>query len=181
MVGRKRSTSFFDAQKLVRSLGDVLDSLPSEEDRQQIISNLEHLIIFLSDLKSRLEAIPTQADSTLARVALDRLKALFEDAKANPALGATVGIRPVERHQKASSITTDEIERARSTVARFDALPIGQIRDALEKMNARELQSVAAALGIRASQRAAREALSHQIATRITNTRGYRSLRDGES
>ena len=50
---------------------------------------------------------------------------------------------------------------------------------ALNELSARDLKAVASVMGVRSNQRTSRDALAHQIATKITNTRGYRSLRDG--
>jgi hypothetical protein len=64
-------------------------------------------------------------------------------------------------------------------IERFESLPIDQLRTALSELSGRDLKAVASLLGIRSSQRTSHDALSHQIATKITNTRGYLSLRDG--
>jgi hypothetical protein len=137
------------------------------------------LIRFLSDLKTRLEGIPSHQDAGAARTAVDKLRALFVDATSNPILGAALGIKATEPRQKQPTITSDEVERAKSAIAQFDSLTIDEIRAALERMSVRELQNVASAIGVRATQRTARDTLVHQVATKITNTRGYRSLRSG--
>jgi len=179
MATKKRGSAFFDAEKFTQRLGELIDALPSDADKQQVVSQLETLIRFLSDLKTRLESIPSHQDAGAARVALDKVRALFVEAKSNPVLGAALGVKATEPRQKQPTITSEEIERARSAIAQFDSLPIDEIRSALERMSVRELQSVADAIGVRATQRTARDKLVHQVATKITNTRGYRSLRDG--
>jgi hypothetical protein len=141
-------------------------------------AGLEALIQFLSELKTRLESIPTYQDAGAARTAVDGLTELFAEAKSNPMLGAAIGIKPAAPRQRPPTITSEEIGRAKSAIARFESLPIDEIRTALDEMSVRDLQGVANAIGIR-TQRLGRETLAHQVATKITNTRGYRSLRDG--
>jgi hypothetical protein len=178
MTAKKRSSAFFEAQKFAQHLGELIDALPSGANKQQVVSQLEALIQFLSDLKTRLESIPTHQDAGAARTAVDKLTALFAEAKSNPVLGAAIGIKVTGPRRRPPAITSDEVGAAKSAIARFESLPIDEIRTALDGMSVRDLQCVANALGIRTT-RAARETLVHQVATKITNTRGYRSLRDG--
>ena len=179
MAGKKRVNAFFDAQKFTRVLSELVGTLPSEVDKQRILSQLETLILFLSDLKARIQNIPTQQDTSQVRNALQNLTTLFDQAKASPVLSSSLGIKATPPRVSPPTATTDEIDRAKAAIARFESLTIDEIRSSLGAMNSRDLQAVAVAIGVRTSQRTAREALVHQIATKITNTRGYRSLRDG--
>jgi hypothetical protein len=179
MGGKKRGGGFFDGDKFAQNLGALLDELPSESSRQQVVSQLEALIQFLSDLKARLALIPTREDAGAARKALDELAYLFAQAKSNSVLGAAVGIRTARQRAKPQTITSEEIEEAKSAIARFESLPTDQLRGSLSELSGRDLKAVANILGIRSTQRTSRDSLSHQIATKISNTRGYRSLRDG--
>jgi hypothetical protein len=180
-MARRNRRAFFEAENFAKYLGELIDSLPAEPDRQQVVSQLETLIQFLSTLKSRVEGIPTQQDALTARAAIDRLQALFIQAKSNPILAAAVGMKITSPRQSPPPITPEEVERANSAISRFESLPIDQLRAALEEMNVRDLQAVANAVGVRTNRRTAREALVHQVATKITTARGYRSLRDGTS
>jgi hypothetical protein len=179
MAEKKPRREFFDATKFVQSLGTLIDALPSEESRQQVVSQLEALIGFLSDLKGRLAAVPTQGDAIGARKALDEVASLFAQVKSNPILSGAIGISTRPQRTKQSTTTTEDIDRAKVAIARFESLPIDQLRTSLSELSARELKAIGNVLGIRSTQRTSHESLSHQIATKITNTRGYRSLRDG--
>ena len=176
---RRRPSGFFKAQVFTRSFRTLLDSLPSEADRQRTASELDALIQFLTDLKERLTAIPSRDDAIGARAALDRLDAWFAAAKGNPIVAAAIGVKPTAARPKPVPLRSEAIERAKATLARFDPLPIDELRTALNQMAPRELQSVASVIGIRTTQRAAHDAVAHQIATKITNTRGYKSLKEG--
>src|SRR5260370_19529829 len=153
MAKKKGSSAFFQAEKFSQSLGGLIDALPSESDRQQVVSQLQILIQFLTTLKTRLETIPTQQDAGAARTAIDKLASLFAEARSNPIIGAAVGIRSTARRSKPPAITSEDIDRAKSAIARFQSLPIYQIRSALDRMSVRDLQAVAKAMGIRTGQR----------------------------
>jgi len=178
---RKSGGAFFQAEKFGKSLGELVDSLPTEANRQEIVSQLGALIQFLSTLKNRLEEIPTQQDAWAARAAIDRLQSLFTQAKSSPILGAALGVKATLPRQRPMAITPEEVERANLAISQFESLTSDELRAALDRMNARDLQAVANAMGMKTTARTAREALVHQVATKITNTRGYRSLRDGTS
>lgn len=175
----KTDGGFFKAQAFTQSLRTLLASLPSDAEKQQVSSQLDALIRFLTELRERLTSIPSQDDATAARAALDRLDAWFASAKGNPVVAAAVGVKPRAVRAKPAPFSSDDAERARAAIARFDTLPIDELRNALNGMLPRELQSVASAMGIRTTRRSTHDALAQQIATKITNSRGYRSLRDG--
>jgi hypothetical protein len=180
MPSKKRDGAFFEGEKFLKGLGELIDALPSDAETQRIVVELETLIQFLSDLKARLQSLPTHQDAGAARTAVDTLTELFIQAKSNPVVGAAIGIKAAGPRQKQPMITSEDVERAKSAITQFDSLPIDEVRAALEAMSTRDLQGVADSIGIRTA-RTARETLVHQVATKITNTRGYRSLRDGAS
>lgn len=176
---KRKSTAFFDAGKFAKSLSELIESLPSREAKEQIDSQLSELIQFINTLQSRVREIPTQQDAATTRIAIKSLENLFLQIKSNPILATATGSKAVSPRQKPLEISQEEIDRANITIARFDSLSIDQLRGALTETNLRELEAIASALGVRTSRRMAREAMVQQIATRITNTRGYRNLRDG--
>ena len=152
MPKRSRAT-FFEAEKFASRLRELVDTLPTEQDRTRIASELEVLIQFLGMLKSHLQSVPTQQDALATRNAIDQLVSLFVRAKTNPLLASAFGMESKPPRPKSPAITPDEIERANSAISKFDSLPIDQLRSTLEAMDTRDLQAVAGALGVRTSSR----------------------------
>ncbi len=74
-----------------------------------------------------------------------------------------------------------ELGKARVTLQELEALPVDEIRRRLEGGSTplTELRAVASLLGIRPVKKLSRDALSHQIAMKIANYRGYQQLRIG--
>ena len=180
MKERRGGKGSFDADGFVKQLARLVEQLPSAADKQRSAATLDAVIQFLADVKERIVSIPTEDEAKSTKLALDELSALFERAKANPLLAAAIGIRtPVPRTSNTLP-SGEEIESAKRAIAQFDELPIDQLRLALENKSLSELKALAMELGVRSTQRTSHEGLSHQIATRITNTRGYRSLRNGD-
>jgi hypothetical protein len=178
-MATKKSGDFFKGLSFTKGLRALLDSLPSESERRQIDAQLQTLIDFLTDLRHRLSNIPSREDAAASRAAVDQLDALFAQAKSNPFLATALGVKVTASRRKPAPVSSDDISRARSTLARLQTLTLHEIRATLNPMARIELQAVASALGIRGTQRSTHESLVQQVATKITNTRGYRSLRDG--
>jgi hypothetical protein len=169
----------FDPDEFVRHLGRLVESLPSSEEQHRNAAAIDAIIRFLVDMKQRLATVPTQEEAKSIRLALDGLSALFAKAKSNPVIAAAVGMRPPTLRPTTPVVSADDIENARRAIAQFDELPIDQLRLALADKSLSELKGLATELGLRSTKRTSHESLAHQIATRITNTRGYRSLRKG--
>jgi hypothetical protein len=147
MTRKKRSGALLDAQRFAQSLNGLIDALPSATEKQQIISQLEILIQFLNDLETRIKTMPTNQDAGEARTAIEELATLFVRAKSNPVLAATIGNKATASRQRPPASTPEEIDRAKSGIARFDSLPMDEVRAALGRMSVRDLQSVAIAMG----------------------------------
>ena len=178
-MATSKTRDFFKAKAFAKSLQSLIDSLPSASERQEIDSQLGTIINFLTDLRKRLNGIPSQEEATSAREAIDRLDSIFAQAKDSPFLSATLGIRATARRPKPAKPSAEDVERAKSTLTELETLSIDELRPALQRLSPQALKSVASSLGMRPSQRTAQETLVHQVATKITNTRGYRRLRDG--
>lgn len=101
-------------------------------------------------------------------------------ARTNVALAAALGIAAPKVSRPAHIVTPEERSRAASLLRDLQALSIDEMRRRLESEDAvpaRELHEVAKSLGIKGSRRMEREALVHQIVTKISNFRGYQELR----
>jgi hypothetical protein len=178
-MGTPRGTEFLRAQAFADSLRGLVESLPSQLEKEQFLSQLREVIAFLNDVKERLQAVPAREDVADVRMAISRLDNLFDKAKASPLLAAAVGMSPRPPRPKTQPLGSAEINEAKGSLGRLESLPIDELRALLDQMELRQLQALAGALGIRITSRAAQDVLAHQVATKITNVRGYRSLRDG--
>jgi hypothetical protein len=167
----------FDADSFVQRLTKLVECLPTADEMQRNTAALDEIIRFLMNMRERIAKIPTREDATSVRLALEELSDLFTKAQSNPVLAAAVGLRAPPLRSPTPVLSTEDIEDAKRAIAQFERLPIDQLRLALEDKSTGELKALAAQLGIHSAHRISREALAHQIATKITNTRGYRSLR----
>jgi hypothetical protein len=158
----------------------LADALPSEAEKEEARSRLSQLVEFLSDMRSRLASVPSREDAAQARIAIEELEGLLSKANANPVLAAALGLRKAERKRpRTEAPSYEENSRAKEALSVLEALPADEIQTSLrdeEKYSTSRLRAIALQLGIRATSKTSREALIHQIATRIANYRGYQDL-----
>ncbi len=181
-MGSRKKSDFFRAQSFTQSLRALVESLPSESEKQQITSDLDTVINFLNEVKQRVASLPSREGAGNVRSAVDSLDALFARARESAPLAAALGVRPAGRRVRPQPLTEVDSERAKTLLGQMEKLPMDEVRARLENASEtgpRDLQAIAAVMGIRATQRSNRETLVHQIASKIANIRGYETLRRG--
>ncbi len=177
-----KQPEFFRAEKFVQSLRALVESLPSESEKQRISADLDRVIEFLTEIKKTLGSVPSQESAAAVRSAVDGLDVLFSRARASAPLAAALGLRSADHKPKAQPLSEADSERARILLERLQKLPIDEMRANLENSSTtapRDLHAIATLMGIRSTQRSSREALAQQVATKIANARGYETLRRG--
>lgn len=166
----------------MQSLRALVESLPSESEKQHIAADLDLVIEFLTEIKKTVNSLPSQEGAAVVRSAADSLETQFSRARASAPLAAALGLRPADRRPKSSRLAEADFDRARMLLERLEKLPIDELRADLENTSAtapRDLHAIAALMGIGSTQRTSRDALAHQIASKIGNARGYETLRRG--
>jgi hypothetical protein len=170
-------------KSFVSALQKAVDSLPTEAEKQQLQEKCSVLVRFLDDLRATVRTVPTRDKLTEVRKALDGLQNLIDRTEESAALSQMLGLRrPQARRRTQTPMTQEENSRARSVLEHLESLPIDAMRAELEQESThpvRLLQTIASLLGMRPSDKMSREALAHQVATRIANYRGDRILRGG--
>jgi hypothetical protein len=167
------------ATRLLRGLQAALESLPSEQEKQQLVASLDQLRAFIDELRESVVSIPTGEGMGDAKAALEKLEHVYVKAASSPWLAATIGISP-KRKASARPLSDQEKEEGGRLAQRLENLPTEQVEAKLideEQYPARQLRAVAQAFGIRSTKGYSRESLAHQIAMKIANARGYRALR----
>jgi hypothetical protein len=167
-------------ESFLSHLRGILDSLPSDAEKQEIDAALLKLIGFLSDVKARLELVPSAEEVSGLRVAAQRLEQALMSAESDPVLAGVFGLaRPPARRRQSRAGGEEISEAGKAALEALQALSIDEIRSKLQSDSypMATLRSVASAVGLRPTKGLGREALAHQVAMRIANARGYERLR----
>lgn len=179
----KRTGKETELKKLTASLREFSALLPTAADKQELHQSITAIMDFLSGIQRMAAAMPTSENTAEMESALRALDQFADRAKTNPGIAALLGIpQPRPSRPRAATYTNDETATAQRALSELQVLPIDQMRLRLQDENAisiRLLQAMASQLGIRSVQRTGRDSLSHQIASKISNYRGYQGLRAG--
>lgn len=178
-MGETRGGKHPNLKTLMIRLRAVFDGLPTESEKQEMKETTAALIGFLSALRDTIDGLPSGDDVHSAKQALGRLESLLASIEANPVFATALGLRPrAPLRQRTAATGAGDSARAKALLAQLEALPIDEIRAKLqdESLSLEALRLVAAEVGIRQTKRVSREDLSHQVAMKIANYRGYQQL-----
>lgn len=176
-------TSVKKWQGIIRQLKVLLETLPSPEERDDIVRGIAGIVDVLDELGRSLGNLPTSTEAAKAKDALERLENILGR---NPLLRAgpvktkgTSALRPPRGSRKPSgvSIPKDDILKEIDTLSQ---LPEDSLRMRLQQQDhySKEfLRLLLAELGRRASSKVTRNEMIEQIVVTIINRRTYEGLR----
>jgi hypothetical protein len=154
----------------------LLQSFPSEEEKQRFVSALDDLMEVLRKLRADLSAVPTKDSYSGLADQLSRISEHWQAVSANPALRQLTRRRASGTASATRGATADEKERANRFVRDSREMDLGDIRKELQGRAAAELRAIAQSLGLKTDSRTSKSGLTQQIYSRIANERGYRHL-----
>ncbi len=170
-------------RKLTTSLREFADSLPTESEKQELQRTITVIVDFLAGIQRLVAATPSKENTVTMQNALHSLDQFAEQAKSNPAIALLLGVpQPRRSKPKPATYAIEETTEAQQLLMEIQSLPVDEMRSRLQDEAAvtlRLLQALATQLGIRSVQRMGRDVLAHQIASKISNYRGYQGLRAG--
>lgn len=180
-MGTRSENRYTGLRAFLGSLRDLTGALPSRAEKETAKAQLQEIIDFLAQMQNALSSVPSREDTENVEHAIERLDDLRMRARTNGALAAALGIvAPKVSRPTQPPVTPEERSKADALFRDLRELPIDEMRRLLQSEGAvtsRELQEVAKLVGIKGSRRMEREALVHQIASKISNYRGYQELR----
>ena len=165
-------------KSLLEQLKNLVASLPTEGEKQEIRNHLDAVASFFSGMRQILDAFPTATHISDVQAAATRLTEILDRIEASPQVASMLGIRRQVARARMLQPSEAEITNAKSELTRLRSLPVDQIRQDLlgPSHSPSTLRAVAAALGIKTDNRISRDAMAHQIAMSIANYRGYEQL-----
>ena len=174
--------STYSMESLFRGLKGLLSSLPTEEEKLELLRNLNEAEEFLEQLRSLVEAIPTMESSRELSEGLSRLDMLTDRAYRDDGLRKLLGLRGsgVKRNGKRAA-PDDTNGRVSELEAKIEETATADITDLLAGESLTVLKELAGNLGIRTLSKERKLDLVRRIATHAENKRGYTLLRGNES
>ncbi len=173
-------TARYPTDTLMKGMRALLTSLPSEEEKSELIRTLNEAQSFLEDFRLLVESIPTMESSQELAEGLSRLDILAERAQRDAGLRRLMGLRDTTKPTaKKPASSMEGKERARRLEQELAHLEAPDIVVALERSGEplSVLTELAAHLGMKTRSKERKSELIGRIATHISNWRGYRLLR----
>ena len=179
-----KRTSQYPTDAMFKGLKTLLTSLPSEEEKRELIQTLREAQSFLEELRQLVETVPTTESSRELSEGLSRLNILAERAYSDAGLRRLLGLRrSVASNTKRGVSPEDAESRARKLEQKLIDLETSDVADLLKRSGEplSVLTKLATLLGMRTRSKERKADLIKRITTHIENQRGYSLLRNGKS
>ena len=164
----------------LRGLKGFVRSLPSEEEREEVLRTLRGTRDLLDGVQRLVQDLPTLESSQELSHAMTRLDVLAAEARSNPGVSRMLGIsKSGAAGGKRPKEDSDPTARVRSLWESVRTLEKSEIARSLERSgeSVSVLKAFASNLGLRVRSSERRADLIQRIATHIENERNYRLLR----
>ena len=177
-------TSPYQTDSLFKGMRTLLASLPTEEEKEELLQTLRETTKFLEELQLLVEVFPTTESSQSLTQGLSRLDILADRAVNDAPLRKLMGIRGSQGHKGKSVNGTQDVKiRADRLLKQLDHSTSADIMELIEKSKEplSVLNELAMLLGLQTRSKERKADLIKRIATHITNQQGYRLLRGDDS
>ena len=177
-MSRSKSQSY-PVESLLKGLRGLLDSLPTDDEKRELLRTLQEAQEFLEDMRLLVEAVPTMESSQELAVGLSRLHSLTDRAHQDTQFRRLLGIRGrTDSAKKAAAAHDGDIQEWVSHLA--DAVSESETREVtalLERESVAALKGLAGHLGIQTRSKERKMELIGRISSHVENQRGYALLR----
>ena len=170
--------SQYPTDALFKGLRVLLTSLPTDEEKSELLNTLREAGNFIEELRALVEEFPTAESNANLAQGLSRLSILANRTAKDTHLRKIMGLRSSEPQIKSgngadSKARVEELARKMENVENSDLISL------LERSGEplAVLKDLAASLGLRTRSKERKADLIRRIATHVTNQRGYRILR----
>lgn len=166
-------------------LSELVDALPSQETKSQLDRELDVLIRFLQDFRSRLKSLPTVEGRDGVSATIETLKDYVRVAESDPVMSRVLGLSSEKGWQTKPSqnlLTEHDRREAKAITEELKGLSHEEVERKLaegKKYKIAMLRQIGGELGLKFPSKSTRLSMVEKIAKKIDNLRGYDSLRRG--
>ncbi len=177
-------TARYPTDALMKGMRALLASLPSNEEKDELIRTLNEAQSFLEEFRLLVESIPTLESSRELAEGLSRLDILAERARRDGGIRKLMGMRDARKPSANRSMNPADIKvRAHRLKRELSRMDTPDIVSALERSGEplSVLTELAGQLGMKTRSKERKTDLIGRIATHVSNWKGYRLLRGEDS
>ena len=177
----KKKAQSYPVESLMKGLRGLLDSLPTDDEKRELLRTLQDAQEFLDELRLLVEGVPTMESSQELASGLSRLNSLTDRGHKDDQLRRLLGIRGRTGGAKTTAAARNgNIQEQVNHLA--DAVSKSETREVpalLQRESVAALKELAGRFGIRTSSKERKVDLVGRIVNHIENQRGYALLRGG--
>ena len=166
----------------LQHLGVLVNSLPTDDQKQEIQRELDAVIAFLADFRTRLANLPTREEEAQLEQSLEVLRHFVAVAEADPLISKTLGLTPKLSRAPSGSKRPRTAPDHSTIVEQLKGLSPHEMRTALgQRTNGwtvADLKQIASMMGVHVRSKTPRSAIVDQIVRRAENQAGYDYLRE---
>ena len=172
-------------ESFLSRLSELVDVLPSQETKSQIDQELDVLIKFLEDFRTRLNSLPTVEDTEDIPSTIETIKDYVRVAESDPVMSRVLGFRldkGMSRRPSQNSLTEQDRIEAKAIAQELKRLSHEKVEDKLadtKKYTVAMLRQIAGELGLKIPSKSTRSSIIETIIKEMENLRGYNLLRHG--
>lgn len=173
-------TSSYPTDALFKGLKSLLTSLPSEEEKGELLQTLRDARNFIAEVEQLVESFPTIESSRGLSEGLARLSLLAgltdQETRLKRLMGFQSSSATRARSSNGSKGIASRVESLRESLKNVGNDNLINVIEASGEPIA-VLSELAASMGLRTSSKERKSNLTQRIANHIVNQRGYRMLR----
>jgi len=176
---KSKKSAGFDPEGFFKGLQNLLDTLPTESQKQEINNAFTELIGFLTDLQNIFLAMPSIEDSAHISQSLTKLQEFYVATQKVPLVAASIGAGRNSTNRNSGALPTKEVNiDVNAVLSSLAKLSADEIRSRLvdKTYTKPALQAIASELGMKPASNATRKSLADKIANDIVNQRMRDSL-----
>lgn len=177
-------TTQYSTDTLFKGLKALLTSLPSDEEKGELVKTLRDTRNFIEEVEQLVEHFPTIESSQGVTEGLARLNLLAGLSEKETRLKRLMGFQSTStRRSKGRTGQGDIVSRAENLKESIRGLSDERLLQIIEASGEpiSVLRELAVSLGLKVPSKERKSDLSKRIATHIINQRGYLSLRGQNS
>ena len=173
----------YQTDALLKGLKALLTSLPTEEEKRELLHVLSEARSFIEEMQLLVEAFPTVESSRDLSEGLSRLNLLTQRAHNDKGLRKLLGLKGVAQSSKSKIAAASDSDEVRSRARKLEQQLYHRDGSDFAKLLEQSgeplsvLTELAASLGMRTISRERKASLIKRIATHVENQRGYSLLR----
>lgn len=169
----------------LNKMTELVESLPTQEMKDNTNRELDTLINFLLDFQDRLKNVPTMEETKEIILTIEKLITIIKVADSDPFLSRTLGlsVQKSSRTSKRQSLSEEEQATVKQLVQNIREISPNELEKKLEDKKIYKLivlKKIANELSIKVDSKMTRASIIEKISKKISNIRGYDYLRNRE-